>query len=245
VRRGTPAILITIVASAISADAFAKRLPPKPVAPMVADGVRYAVPHFGAFHGKEQNGGFVQAWDARKNQLIWDRMISHPIRSEPRKRRAECLHHRDPSRWEGPLRDERKLGAVRDGLGLWEGAGIDSARTREGTASRLSEALTAFRLPARKRSAASREGGDEGHSGQDLGWDRIRRAVSARLSPRVCRPYGAVDGFGGFLPGAAAPSSLWPRATVFRPLRGRAFARCSWRPTNLDENGCPVGAQGM
>ena len=33
------------------------------------------VPHFGAFHGKEQNGGFVQAWDARKNQLLWDRMI--------------------------------------------------------------------------------------------------------------------------------------------------------------------------
>src|SRR5437764_2919892 len=48
----------------------------------------------------------------------------------------------DPSRWEDPLRDERKLGAVRDGLGLWEGAGIDSARTREGAASRLSEALT-------------------------------------------------------------------------------------------------------
>jgi hypothetical protein len=31
--------------------------------------------HFDAFHGKEQNGGFVQAWDARKNQLLWDRMI--------------------------------------------------------------------------------------------------------------------------------------------------------------------------
>jgi hypothetical protein len=68
--------------------------------------------------------------------------LSHPIRPEPRKRRAGRLHHRDPSRWEDPLRDERKLGAVRDGLGLWEGAGIDSARTREGTARRLSEALT-------------------------------------------------------------------------------------------------------
>ena len=73
--RGTAAILITIVASAVSVGAFAKRLPPKPVAPLVADGVRYEVPHFGAFHGKEQNGGFVQAWDARKNQLLWDRMI--------------------------------------------------------------------------------------------------------------------------------------------------------------------------
>src|SRR4051794_29721340 len=75
VRRGAAAILITIVASAVSVGAFAKRLSPKPVAPLAADGVRYEVPHFGAFHGKEQNGGFVQAWDARKNQLFWDRMI--------------------------------------------------------------------------------------------------------------------------------------------------------------------------
>lgn len=74
-RRGTSAILITIVASGVSVRAFAKRLPPKPVVPLVEDGVRYEVPHFGAFHGKEQNGGFVQAWDARKNQLLWDRMI--------------------------------------------------------------------------------------------------------------------------------------------------------------------------
>ena len=66
--RGTSAILITIVASAVSVGAFAKRLPPKPVAPLVADGVQCEVPHFGAFYGKEQNGGFVQAWDARKNQ---------------------------------------------------------------------------------------------------------------------------------------------------------------------------------
>jgi hypothetical protein len=42
VRRGTSAILITIVASAVSVGAFAKRLSP---------------------------------WDARKNQLLWDRMI--------------------------------------------------------------------------------------------------------------------------------------------------------------------------
>jgi len=75
VSRGTAAILITIVASAVSVGAFAKRRSPEPVASLVADGVRYEVPHFGAFHGKEQNGGFVQAWDARKNQVLWDRMI--------------------------------------------------------------------------------------------------------------------------------------------------------------------------
>lgn len=54
---------------------FRKTAPIGARAPLVADGVRYEVPHFGAFHGKEQNGGFVQAWDARKNQLLWDRMI--------------------------------------------------------------------------------------------------------------------------------------------------------------------------
>lgn len=75
-RRGTSAILITIVASAVSVGAFAKRLPPKPVAPLVADDVRYEVPHFSAFHGKEQNGGFVQAWDRNLERDVQDLFIT-------------------------------------------------------------------------------------------------------------------------------------------------------------------------
>jgi hypothetical protein len=42
---------------------------------VVAGGVRYEAPHFGALHGKDQNGGFVQAWDVKTGKLMWDRMV--------------------------------------------------------------------------------------------------------------------------------------------------------------------------
>ncbi|HEY6863385.1 MAG TPA: hypothetical protein VI319_05755 [Burkholderiales bacterium] len=50
-------------------------MPPKAVAAVVANGVRYQVPHFGALHGKAQNGGYVQAWDVKTGKLLWDRMV--------------------------------------------------------------------------------------------------------------------------------------------------------------------------
>ncbi len=56
-------------------SAFAKRSGPKEVAPVAAKGVIYKVPHFGFFHGKSQNGGFVQAWDAKTEKVLWDRMV--------------------------------------------------------------------------------------------------------------------------------------------------------------------------
>ena len=62
-----------------SSPAFAKRIPPKPVAPVTAKGVVYKAPHFGVFHGKDQNGGFVQAWDAKTKKLLWDRMVYRVI----------------------------------------------------------------------------------------------------------------------------------------------------------------------
>lgn len=55
--------------------AHARRMAPKAVRPVVAAGIRYQAPHFGALHGKDQNGGFVQAWDLRKKTLLWDRMV--------------------------------------------------------------------------------------------------------------------------------------------------------------------------
>ena len=67
-----------VLASAVIAsggEALAKRVPPKAVAAVVANGVRYQVPHFGALHGKAQNGGYVQAWDVKSGKLLWDRMV--------------------------------------------------------------------------------------------------------------------------------------------------------------------------
>jgi len=59
----------------MGAGAEAKRVAPKEVAPLVVDGVRYKVPHFGAFRGRFQNGGYVDAEDAKTRKLIWSRMV--------------------------------------------------------------------------------------------------------------------------------------------------------------------------
>ena len=59
----------------MGARAEAKRVAPKEVAPLVVDGIRYVVPHFGAFRGRSQNGGYVDAEDAKTRKLIWSRMV--------------------------------------------------------------------------------------------------------------------------------------------------------------------------
>jgi hypothetical protein len=69
--------ILAIVASVVLASdaASAKRRAPKDVAPLTVRGIVYKVPHFGFFHKKGQNGGFVQAWDAKTKKLLWDRMV--------------------------------------------------------------------------------------------------------------------------------------------------------------------------
>ena len=67
------AIVLSVLLA--SATAIAKRSAPKDVAPVTADGIVYKIPHFGVTHAKDQNGGFVQAWDAKTNKLLWDRMV--------------------------------------------------------------------------------------------------------------------------------------------------------------------------
>lgn len=60
--------------------AQAKRRAPAEIKPVVAAGIRYVVPHFGALHAKEQNGGYVQAWDVRTDTLQWDRLVYRVVR---------------------------------------------------------------------------------------------------------------------------------------------------------------------
>jgi hypothetical protein len=76
-RTGKGAILccLLIMATLMTPRAHAKRVAPKEIRPVVAAGVRYKVPHFGALHDKPQNGGYVQAWDIRTSKLLWDRMV--------------------------------------------------------------------------------------------------------------------------------------------------------------------------
>jgi hypothetical protein len=73
--RITTAIVAMLLALGAPDVALAKRSPPAEIEPVVKNGVRYVVPHFGALHGKEQNGGYVQAFDATSGKLLWDRMV--------------------------------------------------------------------------------------------------------------------------------------------------------------------------
>ena len=67
------AVMLSVLLASNVANA--KRSPPKEVAPVTADGIIYEVPHFGIDHAKDQNGGFVQACDAKTKKLLWDRMV--------------------------------------------------------------------------------------------------------------------------------------------------------------------------
>jgi hypothetical protein len=66
-------LALGVIASAGAAEA--KRLAPKQVPSVVAGGILYKVAHFGAHHYKSENGGYVQAWDAKTGKLLWDRMV--------------------------------------------------------------------------------------------------------------------------------------------------------------------------
>ncbi len=48
-----------------------KRVGPDEVEPIVLDGVRYEVIHWGKERGLEQNGGYIAAVDIENNQELW------------------------------------------------------------------------------------------------------------------------------------------------------------------------------
>lgn len=53
--------------------AHAKRLPPREVQPLVYQGVKYCVPHWGAFSGRKENGQYIEAWSAEcPDKLLWE-----------------------------------------------------------------------------------------------------------------------------------------------------------------------------
>ena len=53
--------------------AYAKRLPPKEVPPLIYQGIKYSLPHWGAFSGRKQNGQYIEARSAEcPDKLLWD-----------------------------------------------------------------------------------------------------------------------------------------------------------------------------
>lgn len=50
----------------------AKRKEPTPVPPILYNGIQYRAPHWGKMNGKEQNGGYIEAWDPKLNKKLWE-----------------------------------------------------------------------------------------------------------------------------------------------------------------------------
>ena len=72
------AMAVVLVCGIVAGGVFvetaeAKRKAPKPVQPVIHNGVRYVAVHWGGRVGKRQNGGHVQAWDVKTNTCLWTR----------------------------------------------------------------------------------------------------------------------------------------------------------------------------
>ncbi len=50
---------------------FAKRSAPGEISPLVYNGIKYIIHHWGASIKKKQNGGFIEAFDLKKRQRLW------------------------------------------------------------------------------------------------------------------------------------------------------------------------------
>ena len=101
---------LTILGAAEPPAAHAKRAAPAEVKPVIHAGVRYTVPHFGALHGKDQNGGYVQAWKADTGGLLWDRLVYRVIREERLERDVEDVFITRIEIRNGALRVENEIG---------------------------------------------------------------------------------------------------------------------------------------
>lgn len=52
--------------------AFGKRLPPKDISPIIYNGIKYTVPHWGFSKNHKQNGGYIEAYDEKSGKLLYE-----------------------------------------------------------------------------------------------------------------------------------------------------------------------------
>jgi len=64
-------LLSIVIALAVTPALTAKRSLPAEVPPIIVDGVRYTVLHRGRAQGLSQNGGYLEAWNAKTGRWLW------------------------------------------------------------------------------------------------------------------------------------------------------------------------------
>lgn len=62
--------LLTIILT-LTPSLFAKRPAPGEITPLVYNGIKYIVHHWGDSIKKKQNGGFIEAFDLKKRRRLW------------------------------------------------------------------------------------------------------------------------------------------------------------------------------
>jgi len=55
--------------------AKAKRAEPKEVEPVIYRGIKYIAPHFRNMDKQVQRGGYVEAWDIKNNNMLWELQV--------------------------------------------------------------------------------------------------------------------------------------------------------------------------
>jgi hypothetical protein len=74
-------ILVTAIVIEIP-TVTAKRQVPQEVKPEIYKGVKYVAPHWSFISGRKQNGGYIEAWDARSGKKLWDLKV-YEVRYDP------------------------------------------------------------------------------------------------------------------------------------------------------------------
>ncbi len=65
-------VIIGLISFLFCSFAEADRAAPKEVEPVIYDGIKYIAPHWGVFEGKEQNGGYIEAYDIKTGKKLWE-----------------------------------------------------------------------------------------------------------------------------------------------------------------------------
>lgn len=75
--------VLVLVGIALLGQLEAKRKAPEEVKPLVWNGIKYTAPHFLMSEGKEQNGGYIEAWDVKTNEKLWELKV-YDIKYNPK-----------------------------------------------------------------------------------------------------------------------------------------------------------------
>lgn len=64
-------ILVILISISLPFSALASRIEPEDIEPVVHKGVRYSAPHWGKAQNRDQNAGYIEAWDIKRNEFLW------------------------------------------------------------------------------------------------------------------------------------------------------------------------------